>query len=72
MDAEQALALEPEHLSCYGLQYELTQKLETGRIQRLDEDLEARMYEHACDRLKQAGLIITDQQLGPSRCGVPA
>ena len=58
-DLEQALSLDPEHLSCYGLQYEpntpMTQKLETGRIMRLDEDLEARMYEHTCERLGEAG-----------------
>ena len=59
LDLEDALALEPEHLSCYGLQYEpntpLTKKLELGRIERLDEDLEADMYEHTCSRLGAAG-----------------
>ena len=58
-DLEAALELEPQHLSCYGLQYEhntpLTRKLELGRIQRIDQELEARMYEHTCKRLEEAG-----------------
>ena len=58
-DLDQALALGPAHLSCYGLQYEpntaLTHKLESGRIERLDEDLEADMYEYTRDRLALAG-----------------
>lgn len=48
-DLETALALTPEHLSCYGLMYEpntpLTVKLRAGRIVRAEEDLEADMYE---------------------------
>jgi oxygen-independent coproporphyrinogen-3 oxidase len=58
-DLGQALALHPDHLSCYGLQYEpntpLTRKLELGRIKRLDEDLEARMYEQTCRLLGDEG-----------------
>ena len=58
-DLDQALALQPTHLSCYGLQYEpntpMTRKLELGRIERLDEDLEARMYEHTCRLLGDQG-----------------
>ena len=58
-DLDQALALEPDHLSCYGLQYEpntpLTRKLEMGQLERLDEDLEATMYEHTVSRLRAEG-----------------
>ena len=60
-DLRQALALGPEHLSCYGLQYEpntpMTMKLITGRIDRLDEETEARMYEYTCDRLADEGFV---------------
>ena len=58
-DLRRALDLGPAHLSCYGLKYEpntpLTRKLELGRIKRLEEDLEAQMYEHTCRVLQQAG-----------------
>jgi len=58
-DLEQALALEPDHLSCYGLQYEpntpLSRKLEMGQVERLGDDLEASMYEHTVARLSKAG-----------------
>jgi oxygen-independent coproporphyrinogen-3 oxidase len=54
-----ALALEPEHLSCYALTYEpgtrLTRRLEAGTVIRVDPDLEATMYEWAIDRLAAAG-----------------
>ncbi len=55
-----ALALEPTHLSCYSLTYEpgtrLHEQLEAGRVQRLDADLDAAMYETAIDVLAEAGL----------------
>ncbi len=58
-DLQEVLALEPTHLSCYALSYEsntpLTAKLRAGRINRIDEDLEARMYEAVIDRLAAAG-----------------
>jgi oxygen-independent coproporphyrinogen-3 oxidase len=58
-DLDAALALEPDHLSCYGLTYEpntpLTARLRAGRIRRVEEDLEAAMYEAAIDRLGRAG-----------------
>ena len=58
-DLEIAIALEPAHLSCYGLMYEpntpLTARLRAGAIQRVDEDTEAQMYETACDRLEAVG-----------------
>jgi oxygen-independent coproporphyrinogen-3 oxidase len=57
-DLDAALALEPDHLSCYGLTYEpntpLTARLRAGRVRRVDEDLEAAMYEAAIDRLGRA------------------
>jgi oxygen-independent coproporphyrinogen-3 oxidase len=77
-----ALALEPEHLSCYGLTYEagtpLAEQVQdggakqrfalpddgpnqrfalpAGRVQRVDPDVEADMYEAALDLLPAAGL----------------
>jgi oxygen-independent coproporphyrinogen-3 oxidase len=54
-----AIALDPEHLSCYGLTYEpdtpLQRQLTAGRIERVDPDLEADMYEAAIDTLAAAG-----------------
>ena len=54
-----ALALHPDHLSCYGLTYEpgtpLRERLDTGLVQRVDADLEADMYETALDVLPAAG-----------------
>ena len=59
-DLDAALELDPWHLSCYGLQYEkntpLTKKLELGRIEPIDDELEAQMYEHTCSQLEEAGL----------------
>lgn len=58
-DLESALALEPTHLSCYGLTFEpgtpLTARRDAGLIEPVDEDLEASMYEAAIDRLAAAG-----------------
>lgn len=58
-DLQQGLALEPQHLSCYGLTYEpgtaMTRRLAAGRFQAADEAVEADMYALAMDRLEQAG-----------------
>ncbi len=58
-DLDAVLALEPAHLSCYNLTYEpntpLAAKLRRGAIQRVDEDVEAAMYEATMDRLAGAG-----------------
>lgn len=58
---EAALALGPDHVSCYGLTYEpgtpLWQRLQAGLVTRMDEDLEAEMYETALDTLPEAGLV---------------
>lgn len=56
-----AIALRPEHLSCYGLTYEpgtrLLRQLQAGEVTRIDQDLEADMYEHAIDALTAAGYV---------------
>jgi oxygen-independent coproporphyrinogen-3 oxidase len=58
-DLDAVLALEPEHLSCYNLTYEpntpLAEKLRRGAIERVDQDIEAEMYEATIDRLAGAG-----------------
>ena len=57
-DLESAFALRPTHLSCYTLMYEtntpLTRKFEESNIQRIDEDLEAAMYEWTIDRFSSS------------------
>jgi oxygen-independent coproporphyrinogen III oxidase len=54
-----AIALRPDHLSCYGLTYEkgtpLFERLARGAIQRVDESLEAEMYEATIEELARAG-----------------
>lgn len=59
IDLDTAISLSPSHLSCYGLTYEpntpLTEKLRQGRIIRVDEDLEAEMYEATRKKLTEAG-----------------
>ena len=54
-----AIALEPEHLSCYCLAYEpgthLHRQWQAGRIARVDPDLEADLYELTIDTLAAAG-----------------
>lgn len=60
-DLDAALSLAPDHLSAYGLVYEPNTPLHTrmrrGDVTPVDEDLEARMYEHALDRLAQEGFV---------------
>ncbi|MCH7994650.1 MAG: radical SAM family heme chaperone HemW [Planctomycetes bacterium] len=54
-----AVALEPDHLACYGLTYEpgtkLTAQRNHQRIRPCDENLEADMFLLTRDRLPQAG-----------------
>ncbi len=54
-----ALALQPDHLSCYGLTYEpgtpLHERLEAGGIERVDEDLEAEMFQFTIAHLARQG-----------------
>lgn len=58
-DLEAALALDPHHLSTYGLTYEkgtrLWKQRRQGEVQPLEEDAELAMYVHATDRLETAG-----------------
>lgn len=58
-DLGHALAIRPDHLSCYALTYEpntpMTAKLGRGRITRIDESLEADMFETTIDTLTAAG-----------------
>lgn len=57
-DLDAALAVEPTHLSCYGLTFEpgtpLTARRDAGLIEPVDVDLQAAMYEAAIDRLAAA------------------
>ncbi|MFA7235617.1 MAG: radical SAM family heme chaperone HemW [Phycisphaeraceae bacterium] len=59
LDLDIALSLKPSHLSCYSLMYEpntpLTKKLKLGQLHRVDENLEAAMYEYTLDTLAAAG-----------------
>ncbi len=54
-----ALALAPEHLSCYGLMYEpntpMTARLRRGQIDPVGEELELQMMELVSRRLRSAG-----------------
>lgn len=56
---EQALALEPEHLSFYALAYEegtpFYEDLRSGRIRETEEDLDRAMYHRTLERLSGAG-----------------
>ena len=58
-DLDQAAALRPDHLSCYGLAWEPDTPLAADRargvIQACDDAAEAAMYEHAIDRLIGTG-----------------
>lgn len=58
-DLELTAALNPQHISAYGLVYEpntaLTVKLRKGLVQRLPEDEEAQQYEFTVDALGQLG-----------------
>lgn len=58
-DLERALALQPDHLSTYGLTYEkgtrLWKQRQCGTVQPLDEETELAMYLHGLDVLEGAG-----------------
>jgi putative oxygen-independent coproporphyrinogen III oxidase len=55
----EAIALEPEHLSCYALTIEpatsLGRKVAAGLVPAPDVDVQAEMYEAACSMLADAG-----------------
>jgi len=59
-DLDIVLGMSPDHLSCYGLVYEkgteLWKKLQAGKVEPVEEDLEASMYETTIERLAEAGL----------------
>lgn len=56
---QQALALGPQHLSCYALTYEegtpLTERLRRGEFTPADDEHEANLYETTIDTLAAAG-----------------
>ena len=56
---EEAVALRPEHLSCYALTIEpgtpLGAKVASGEVPSPDPDLQAAMFELACEKLSEAG-----------------
>ncbi len=58
-DLETALALEPDHVSTYGLTFErgtaFWSRLAKGSLMRIDEDAEGTMYAAAIDTLASAG-----------------
>jgi oxygen-independent coproporphyrinogen III oxidase len=58
-DLQSALALEPDHISTYGLTWEtgtaFTRRRNAGELQPLDEELERTMYAEAIDTLIAAG-----------------
>ena len=59
-DLARALALGPDHLSCYGLVYEkgtaLWKQERAGLVQPVEEEAERAMYEHTIACLADAGL----------------
>jgi oxygen-independent coproporphyrinogen III oxidase len=58
-DLRDAIALEPDHISTYGLTWEtgtaFTRRRTAGELQSLDEELERAMYAEAIDTLTAAG-----------------
>lgn len=56
-----AIDLGPDHLSCYGLTYEpgtpLYDQLHAGRVRRVEDELEAEMYEATVATLEAAGFV---------------
>lgn len=60
LNLEQAIALNPAHLSCYSLMYEpntpMTARMKRGEFQPVDDELQIAMLEHCRARLAEAGL----------------
>jgi oxygen-independent coproporphyrinogen III oxidase len=58
-DLERALALRPDHLSCYNLTFEpgtkLHHDLQQGRVAPNDEEVDRAMFLHTRERLQRAG-----------------
>ena len=59
-DVSEAMALQPDHLSVYGLIYEpntaLTKRRDLGLVQPCEQEFEAEAYELVVSRLKASGL----------------
>ena len=57
---DEALALEPDHLSCYALSMPagtaLARMLDNGEITAVDDDLQREFYDQAVETLERAGL----------------
>ena len=60
-DVDVALAYKVQHISAYGLIYEegtvLTQQVQAGELQAIDEDTENEMYDYLCKRMRKAGFV---------------
>ncbi len=58
-DLSRLIALQPKHLSTYGLTYEpntaLTARLRVGKVTPIDEDTQRDMYAHVLERLEHHG-----------------
>lgn len=58
---DQAIALNPEHISCYQLTVEgdsvLAHRLENGEYEEAPEELCRRQYDLLCEKLRQAGFV---------------
>lgn len=58
-DVERALALQPDHLSCYNLTFEpgtrLHHEMQAGRVAPNDEEVDRAMFMHTRERLAAAG-----------------
>ena len=58
-DLDAALAMTPDHMSCYALTFEpdtaLTSRLRSGQITRFNEEVEREMYVRVIDRLGASG-----------------
>jgi len=60
-DINTALHLGVQHISSYGLIYEegtaLTQRVQAGEFEMIDEEIENAMYDILCARLQEAGFV---------------
>lgn len=58
-DVEEAIALEPEHVSCYALSYEpgtpLSLARDRGAFAVMEDERERAQYDRLCERLAEAG-----------------
>ena len=56
-DIKDLLKLNPSHISTYSLIIEPHTKIGINNVQNIDEELEVKMYEYICKKLKQKGFI---------------